>query len=111
MSIRRIDYASLVFVTTVINMDPIKLGAHSNLIISVEIGSYLRFSGSTLNFHIFYLHFGPPIILRIPHSGVGRTTHKLMPRDTRPSRPLLTANRRVDNHTLIIQVIFQHSQG
>ena len=38
-------------------------------------------------------------------------THKLTPRATRTSRPLLTANGRVDTHTLIIQVVFQHPQG
>ena len=87
-------------------MDPITFCAHRNLIISVAIGSDLRFAGSTLNFHIFCLRFGPPIIPRIPHYGVCRTTHKLMSRDTRPSRTILTENRRVYTHTLIIQVFF-----
>ena len=92
-------------------MDPITLCAHRNLLIAVAIGSDLRFAGSTLNFHIFCLSFGPPIIPRIPHSGVVRTTHKLMPQATSPSRPLLMTNTIVDAHTLIVQVVFQHSQG
>ena len=92
-------------------MDPIKFCAHQNLLIAVAIVYDLRFAGSTLNFHIICLRFGPPIIPRILQSGVGRTTHKLMPRATRPSRPLLTANSRFDTHTLIIQVFFQDYQG
>ena len=64
------NYNSLVCVTTVRNIDPITLCAHRNLLIAVAIGSDLRFAGSTLNFHIFCLRFGPPIIPRIPHSGV-----------------------------------------
>ena len=85
--------------------------AHRNLPIAVAIGSDLRFAGSTLNFHIFCLCFGPRITPRIPYSGMGRTTHKLMPWATRPSRPLLMRNRIVDTHTFIIQAVFQHLQG
>ena len=105
------NYNSLVCVTTVRNVDPITLCAHRNLRIAVAIGYDLRFAGSTLNFHIFCLRFVPPIIPRIPHYGVGRMTHKLMPRDTRPSRPLLMTNRIVDTHTLIIQVFFPTFSG
>ena len=97
-------YNSLVCVNTVRNMYTITLFAYRNLPTAVSIGSDLSFSGSKLNFHILCLSFGPPIIPRIPHSGVSRTTHKLMPRDTRPSRPLLKTNSIVDTHTLIIQV-------
>ena len=61
-------------------MDPITLCTHGNLLILVAIGSDLSFSDSTLNFHIFCLRFGPRIIPRIPHSGAGRTTHKLLTR-------------------------------
>ena len=95
------NYNSLVCVTKVRNMDPITVFAHRNLLIAVAIGSDFRFAGSTLNFQIFCLRFGPPIIYCIPHSDVGRTTHNLMPRATRPSIPLLAANRRVDTHNLI----------
>ena len=105
------NYNSLVCVTAVRNMDPIKLCAHMNLLIAVAIGSDIRFTGSTLNFNILCLRFGPPIIPRIPNSGVGRKTHNIMPRATMTSRPLLTENRRVDTHTLIIQIVLQHSQG
>ena len=96
---------------TVRNMDPITFCAHRNLLIAFAIGSDICFSGSTLNFHIFCLRFGPTIDPRIPHSGVGRMTHKIMPRDSRNYIPILTVNRRVDTHTLIIQVFFQHSHG
>ena len=92
-------------------MDPITSCVHRNLFDSVAIGSDLRFAGSTLNFYIFCLRFGPAIIYRIPHSGVGRTTHKLMPWDNRPYRPLLIDNMIADTNTLIVQVVFQHSQG
>ena len=102
---------SLLCVTTVRNMDPIKLCVHRNLLIAVAIGSDIRFAGSTLNFRIFCLCFGSLIIPRIPHYVVFSTNHKLMPRDTRTSRPLLMENMRVDTYTLIIQVVFQHSQG
>ena len=105
------NYNDLVCVTTVRNMDRITLYTHRNLIIEVAIVSDLCFAGSTLNFHILCLHFGPPIIPRIPHSDVGRTTHKLMTQDTRPYRPLFTANRRVYIKTLITQVVLQHTQG
>ena len=71
-------------------MDPITLCVLRNLLIAVAIGSDISFAGSTLHFHMFCLHFGPPIIPRIPHSGMGRTTHKFMPWDTRTYRPLLT---------------------
>ena len=104
------NYNSLVCVTTIRNMDPITLCAHSNLLIAVSIGSDPLFAGSTLNFHIFCLRFGPPIIPPIPHSGMGMMTHKLMPRATRPYRPLLMTNRIVGTHTLVIQVVFQHPQ-
>ena len=77
-------------------MDPITFFAHRNLLIAVAIGSDLYFSGSKLNFHIFCLRSGPPIIPRIPHSGVGRMHHKLMPQANRPYIPLLMANGRVD---------------
>ena len=56
------NYNSLVCVTTVINMDPIALCAHRNLLIAFAIGSDLRFAGITLHFHILCLHFGSPII-------------------------------------------------
>ena len=92
-------------------MEPITLCAHTNLLISFEIGYDILFGGSTLNFHIFCLRFGPPIIPLIPNSSVGRTTHKLMTRDTRPSRLLLMTNRIADTYTLIIQFGFQHYQG
>ena len=92
-------------------MDPITFCADRNLLNAVAIGSDLCFAGSTLNFHILCLRFGPPIIPRIPHSIVVGTTHKLIPRDTRTSRPIIMKNRIVDTHTLIIQVFFQHSQG
>ena len=88
-----------------------KFYAHKNLLIAVSIGSNLHFAGSTLNFHILCLRFGPPIIPRILQSGVGRKTHKLMPQAIRPSRPLLMENMRFDTHILIIQVFFQDSQG
>ena len=92
-------------------MDPITLCAHRNLLISVAIGSDICFAGSTHNFNIFCLRFGPPIIPRIPHSGGGSTTHKLMPRSTRPSIPIIMTNRIVDTHTPVIQVVLQHPQG
>ena len=93
---------SLVCVTTVINMDPIKFCAHRNLLIASAIGSDISYEDITLNFHILCIRFDPPLIPRIAHSGLGRTTHKLMPRATRPYRPLLKENSRVDTHTLIM---------
>ena len=84
---------------------------HRNLLIAVVIGSDFFFAGSTLNFHIFCLCFGPRIIPRVPHSGVGKTTHKLMPQATRPSRPLLMTSRIVDTNTLIIQVVSNISRA
>ena len=92
-------------------MDPITCCAHSNLLISVAIGSGLQFAGSTLDFHIFCLRFGPPITPGISHSGVGTKTHKLVPQATRPYIPLHTENRRVDTHTLIILVFFNISRA
>ena len=92
-------------------MYPITLCEHRNLLITVAIGSGISFADITLNFHIFCLRFGPPIIPCIPHSGVGRTTHNLMLRFTRPSRPLPKDNMIVDTHTLIIQVVFKNPQG
>ena len=65
------NYNSLVCVTTVRNMDPITLCSHMNLLIAVAIGSGLRFSGSTLNFHLLCLCFGPPVVPCIPHYGRG----------------------------------------
>ena len=105
------DYNSLVCVNTTINMDPITLCSHKNLRVTFVMGCDLCFAGSTLNFRIFCLCFGSLIIPRIPHYVVFSTNHKLMPRDTRTSRPLLMENMRVDTYTLIIQVVFQHSQG
>ena len=105
------NYNSLVCVHTVRNVDPITFFAHRNLLIAVAMYYDIRFVGSTLNFQIFCLRFGPHIIPRIPHSGVGRTTHKLMPRDIRTYRPLLMVNKIVDTHTLIIESFFQHPQG
>ena len=61
---------SLVCVITVKNMEPIILCAHRKLLIEVEIGFDPCFAGSTLNFHIFCLRFGQPIVPHISHSGV-----------------------------------------
>ena len=92
-------------------MNPITFCAHRKVLIVVAIGSDLRFAGSTLNFNILYLHFGPCITPRIPHSCVVRKTYKLMPQANRPSRLSLRNNMIVDTHTLTIQVFLQNVQG